>query len=62
MSGGESLQQITEIIFNIPRHTHFSVRVRGATRFNVPGVWSKEGDQSLNPATRTALHKTTSHP
>ena len=50
----EFLRQITESICNIPGHTRFSIAGLGATRFKVPGVGSKEGDQGLKPATRTA--------
>ncbi|KAG0137887.1 hypothetical protein HOY82DRAFT_644895 [Tuber indicum] len=46
---------VTEIVIkiaSIPGHTHRSVEGVGATRFKVPGVRSKEGDQGLHPETR----------
>ncbi|RPA90706.1 hypothetical protein L873DRAFT_390164 [Choiromyces venosus 120613-1] len=39
-------------IASIPGHSHESIAGVSATRFQVPGVRSKEGDQGLHPDTR----------
>ncbi|KAG0129273.1 hypothetical protein HOY82DRAFT_471572, partial [Tuber indicum] len=46
--------EIVSRIASLPGHSDESVVGVGATRFNVPGVRSKEGDQGLHPATRRA--------
>ena len=40
---------------SLPGHDRYSVRIMSATRYTVPGVRSKEGDQTLKPATRNGL-------
>ncbi|KAG0635812.1 hypothetical protein HOY80DRAFT_415451 [Tuber brumale] len=44
--------KIVRKIASLPGHNDESVVGVGATRFNVPGVRSKEGDQGLHPDTR----------
>jgi len=43
----------TDKIASIPRHTWHSVSCCGASIFRIPGVRSKEGDQSFRPRSRS---------
>ncbi|KAI5809561.1 hypothetical protein DFH27DRAFT_508298 [Peziza echinospora] len=47
------MMEIMQRIMSIPGHTMRSVVGMGATRFSVPGVRSKEGDQAIRPTTRS---------
>ena len=44
--------EIIDKIFSTPGHGRWSVEGLGATLFQVPGVRSKEGDESFGPSTR----------
>ena len=46
------LIEIMQRIMPIPGHTIGTVVAMGATRFLVPGVRSKEGDEAIHPTTR----------
>jgi len=50
--GGSFYQEIVQKIISIPGHTHRSIEQFCSTRFQVPGVRGKEGDESLGPVTR----------
>ena len=51
-TGMELYLLVRDTIGALPGHDRFSIRSMATSRFTVPGLRSKEGDQGLKPATR----------
>ena len=52
--GAELYNSIRDTIIQLSGHTCYSVYTVATTRFQVPGIRAKQGDQAMKPATRVA--------